>query len=146
MRNLMKLLTVILFIGLISSCESNDDALLNENENSILNSKKEVLALNSRASVTALNLDAKFNINKDVYNEFIESLTFENGEFVGAIYDRIEKELDEKSSNEFWGEFGISIHDNNRNLTTNTTIFEGYKPRRGGCKANNRWICVIREY
>lgn len=142
MKNLVKLLTVILFIGLISSCESNNDIILNENESS----KKEISTLNSKTSVTALNLDMRFSIDKDVYNEFIESLTFENDEFVGAIYDRIEKELDEKSSNEFWKEFGISIRNKNQNAFKERVIFEGYKPRRGGCKANNRWICVIRDY
>ena len=72
-------------------------------------------------------------------------MTFEEGQFVGAIYDRIEEQFDEKSSNDFWSNFGISIRDKNQS-TNKVQIFEGYKPRRGGCRANNRWICVIRDY
>ncbi len=136
MKYLLKLSAIILFIGLITSCETNDESLLNE-----------FSELNSKQDVKKLNLGKTFNISKDVYNEFFESLIFENGEFVGAIYDGIEKELDDFSSDKFWGNFGISIRNKTANPTSSrATIFEGYKPRRGGCKANNRWICVIRDY
>ena len=56
MKNLMKLLTVILLIGLVSSCENNDDSIENNNEKSILNSENEISKLNSKANVSALNL------------------------------------------------------------------------------------------
>ena len=84
MKNLLKLVTVVFLIAFTVSCDSNDD-ILEVNESAKLNSKQ---------SVEKLSLDKTFNISESTYNEFIESLTFEDGEFVGAIYDGIEKELD----------------------------------------------------
>lgn len=91
----------------------------------------------------------------------------EDGLLIGndfANHDEIENQLDDDSSNKFWGNFGftvrtdthisrtsstmsgVSVKNSNSEFETNPAIFEGYKPKRGGCKANNRWICVIREY
>ena len=142
MNSILKFTSGVLLVSLFS-CNSYD-RLLEQNENPVLNSKE---------IVKSLNLNSKFNINKELYNEFIESLTFENGEFVGAIYTGIEKELDDKSSDEFWGNFDISVRnkDDFKNKKNNShiespVIFKGYKPKRGGCVSNNRWICVIRDY
>ncbi|SFC41240.1 hypothetical protein SAMN05421780_105136 [Flexibacter flexilis DSM 6793] len=66
--------------------------------------------ITSRKDMEALNLDKKFGLSEKVYNEFLNSLTFENGVFVGAIYDGVERELlDTKSSDAFWAYFGISL-------------------------------------
>ncbi len=106
------------------------------------------MIVSSKESAKQLHLDKAFNLSKEVYNEFIESLIFENGKFVGAIYDGVEKELDDASSDEFWKHFGISVRHKDKYASKEKppVIFEGYKPKRGGCKANPRWICVIRDY
>jgi len=144
MKVLLKILPV-LFLITIFSC-SEDESLLESNVNAEL----------SKQAIIDKHLDSKFNLESDVYDEFLNNLIVdEQGQVIGAIYDKIEESLNDKESNEFWGNFGISLR-NNRDVNAKSSslevsrkdpvIFEGYKPRRGGCKANNRWICVIRNY
>lgn len=154
MKKVYKIL-VIIFIATLTSCSDND-TLQNEalDGSSIL-----------KEGILERKLDSKYNIPNHIYNEFIDSLIFdEKGNVIGAIYDEIENQLDDDSSNKFWGNFGftvrkdthksrtsstisgVSVKNSNSEFERNTAIFEGYKPKRGGCKANNRWICVIREY
>jgi hypothetical protein len=150
MKKMKKKLNILafIFIATLTSCDNND-TLQNESfdENTLY---KEI--------ILGKNLDSRYDIPKDVYNEFIDNLIFdEKGNVVGAIYDKIENQLDDNSSNEFWNNFGFEIRksdiiikeesNNNSNVQLdNPSIFTGYKPKRGGCKANDRWICVIREY
>ena len=154
MKKVYKIL-VIIFIATLTSCSDND-TLQNEalDGSSIL-----------KEGILERKIDSKYNIPNHIYNEFIDSLIFdEKGNVIGAIYDEIENQLDDDSSNKFWGNFGftvrtdthisrtsstisgVSVKNSNSEFETNPAIFEGYKPKRGGCKANNRWICVIREY
>lgn len=146
MKHLTKILALFLVSVFVISCDNQYEDL-NLEKNSLLQQedvemkKKGEQTVTSVEDVIKLNLDKKFNISEATYNEFLNSLVFENNQFRGAIYDAIELELgDDNSSNSFWNNFEISIRDKD------PVIFEGYKPRRGGCKANNRWICVIRDY
>ncbi len=101
-------------------------------------------------------LDKEFNISEADYKEFVDNLIFdEKGNIIGAIYDKIEKKLDDNSSDKFWSNFDLKVRKEKGQKSLRSArlavagkpvIFQGYKPKRGGCKANNRWICVIREY
>lgn len=98
--------------------------------------------------VIALKLDERFGIPDVIYVEFISSLTFYNETFRGAIYDEIENFFgeDSESSDEFWGHFGISLRSNSPtvgDIAMERYIYMGYKPKRGGCRSNSRWICTL---
>ena len=97
MKKKLNILAFI-FIATLTSCDNND-TLQNESfdENTLY---KEI--------ILGKNLDSRYDIPKDVYNEFIDNLIFdEKGNVVGAIYDKIENQLDDNSSNEFWNNFGF---------------------------------------
>jgi hypothetical protein len=142
MRKLFKVF-IIIFITTLTSC-SDSDTLQNESfdESTVL---KQV--------ILEKNLDLKHDIPGDVYEEFVDNLIFdEKGNVVGAIYDKIESHLDDNSSNKFWKNFGFEVRKSKDDSSNNVArvmdpvIFEGYKPKRGGCRSNSRWICVIRSY
>lgn len=90
--------------------------------------------------VIALRLDEQFDLSQVAYDEFIGSLVFENEQFLGAIYEGVESEMDDIQSDQFWSNFGFSLRQNQSDLP----IYYGWKPKRGGCKSNPRWICVIK--
>ena len=133
MKTIFNLIAVLLLITISSCNKSYFDETINQEQ--------------FRKSIQEEKLDNKFNLNSNVYNEFINSIIFdENGKLIGAKYDGIEKELNDKESNKFWNHFGLSIRnaESNNLKSADVVVYEGYKPRRGGCKANSNWICVIR--
>ena len=136
MKNLFKVFIFSIIAVMNQSCETNDEILLDEG-----------LALKSKESVAKLSLDIKYNINKEDYSEFLESLTFdEKGNFRGAIFTEVEKYLSDEQSEEFWSNFGITIRkieQFNNQKSDGPNIYSGYKPKPRGCKKNNRWICSI---
>ena len=96
MKKTLKFLAVIIFISSITSCKYNDDLLVNENN-----------ILNSKEKVKELGLDKTYNIKEVVYEEFIESLTFDKkGRFRGAIYKGINESIKNKEKQKkFWNRF-----------------------------------------
>lgn len=116
-----------------------------------------------KSKLRDMELDMKFNIPNDVYDEFISNAIFnDKGQLIGAIYDKIEESfgLDDSKSSSFWNNFDIELRnsDDLSDLITTKSevptrrepgelarIYEGYKPIRGHCKANNRWICIVRH-
>ncbi|WP_196890992.1 hypothetical protein [Aureivirga marina] len=104
---------------------------------------------NNNPKIEIVNPIKKYNIPEDVYYEFKNSIVYnEEGKLIGAIYDGVEKYLDDKQSDEFWAEYGFSLR---RNLIFGGTdpiaaqIFQGYKPKgHNGCRQNRRWVCVLR--
>lgn len=128
-------------------------------------SSDEIISINKNVDfkneLRDMNLDAEFNIPNDIYNEFISNAIFnEKGELIGAIYDKIEENfgVDNSKSNSFWSNFDVELRssvdtsdlrtsksDNFREPGELARIYEGYKPKRGHCKANNRWICIVRH-
>lgn len=145
MKISLKILSALVII-LTSLC-CNDQAGLVEEE---INMKL------SKEAVIEKNLDTKFNLDSTIYDEFINSLIFdEKGRIIGAIYDKIQNSLNDKESENFWNHLDIPINNLNsfekkpedeEGVDGGPTIFEGYKPKIGGCKQNSRWICVIRDY
>lgn len=156
MKQIILCCASFLFFLLFASCTKNHSEL--ESQLSDANIQKALL-IEKR-------LDLKYSISPAVYKEFVESIIYdEKGNLIGAIYDKIENSfISDNQSNSFWSQFGISLRNQNSSHSPNFTefededdgevdigdnlpgIFEGYKPKRGGCKANNRWICVIRDY
>jgi hypothetical protein len=145
MKNLLKLLSITILISFIS-CEKPNEKTIEKETNSIVNSivnSNKSNFVNSKESAMSLDLKTKYNLPEDVYNEFIESLTFdEKGNFRGAIYIEVEKYLDDNSSDEFWNNFGVSLRNNS--TYKGPTIYEGYRYKGPhSCKQNRRWICSL---
>jgi hypothetical protein len=125
----------------------------NKNRGGMPDNAASVLLITSREAAIAARLDVKFSIPEDMHNEFINSLVFERGFLRGAIAEDVDNLFDDLTSDNFWVQFGFSLR--NKTLISNgiiggndfasVKIFEGFKPKRGSCVANNRWICVIRE-
>lgn len=101
----------------------------------------------SREDVVELELNAKFNIPDAIYTEFITSLTFEDGNFRGCIYDSLEEMFDDAESDRFWAHFGFHLRSGkvipSLSAKSDVNIYRRFKPKNGGCKQNSRWICTL---
>ncbi len=98
--------------------------------------------------VRYLNLNSKYSIPDAVYNEFMNSITFENGHFTGCYYKAVDELLDEKTSVEFWKNFGINISRNIDNEIQPRKVIDGtdYQDKKnypgGGCEPMSGWVCT----
>ncbi|MCF6214480.1 MAG: hypothetical protein L3J45_10705 [Flavobacteriaceae bacterium] len=98
MKYTYKFLVILIFI-IATSCDKNNQ-FLDQSSTEVLKSKQSVI--NS-------NLESKFDINPDVFDEFVNSIVFDNkGRFRGAIYTSINKEINTDLQNDFWKRFGIT--------------------------------------
>ena len=116
--------------------------MVDENENLVINNE---LTRKSKQNIEQLNLSEKFKINKVVYDEFFNSIIFdEYGNFRGAKVTGINKSLNEEEREKFWKYFGLTYKNGDFPQNTNKDlVFMDYKPRFRGCKWDPDWICVI---
>ena len=104
-----------------------------------------------QANVRSMNLNSEFALSEATYEEFIQSLAIApDGKFRGAIFDKIEEELNDDESDRFWSNFGFTIPRAGEPSTPlgarsdpESRVYPYYRPRPRGCKANRRWICQI---
>jgi len=92
---------------------------------------------NTGISMVALDRSSLLDLVPSADKEaFLNSLTYEEGLFRGAEVAYIEPYLTTEQVDEvITGYIGTA--------SAGVEIFPGYKPKPRGCKANNRWICVI---
>jgi len=115
MKYTYKFLVIIIFI-IATSCDKNNQ-FLDQSGTEVLKSKQSVI--NS-------NLESKFDINPDVFDEFVNSIVFDNKDrFRGAIYTSINKEINSDLQNDFWKHFGIT-NPSNTLFQTNRQMHQKY--------------------
>jgi len=146
MKLLFKLLPVFLLI-IATSCDK-EKSLIEGTVNEDTTNQEHF-----RKALKEQNLGDKFNLNEEVYEEFVNTAIFdENGNLRSAIYANIENELNDSESDKFWGEFGFSIRNSHNsslndrlNKAAEPILYIGYTSRRfgSGCKKKQNWICVI---
>lgn len=92
---------------------------------------------NTGTSMVALDRSSLLDLVPSTEKEaFLNSLTYEEGLFTGAEIAYLEPYLSSAQINEVIGGYIGTA-------SAGVEIFPGYKPKPRGCKANNRWICVI---
>ena len=141
MKNVLKILTIVLMTNL--SCSTDSDNQIELLEESKLNVEQTKITYEQRVfSVSDFQLLTKeegsvFNkLSPETIAEFAKELKFgANGKPSTAIFTGIEKELSKKEQQIFWSYFG-------RN-TIDDTDHKGYKCESPhNCKINSQYICM----
>ena len=135
MKKIIYGILIMLIVTLTYSWTTKDNVKLDD-----------LIILNSVQKVESLNLADEFNLSKEVYNEFLESLIFDDltSHFRGAKISGINNALNEKQREKFWKYFGLTYKNGDFPQNTNKDlVFMDYKPRFRGCKWDPDWICVI---
>ena len=132
----------ILFFSLLFliSCEKQDTPVQDTNT-------VQVVDFTSVEEIMQLNLDEKFNIPKEVYQNFLDNTIFFDNQLSGLAYGEIDRLLDDTQSEAFWTYFGFSV----RNSSATQRDYEiaplprpaymGRKPITGGCEPVPDFVC-----